>query len=94
MNLAHHTSQMRARLPAQFLKMGKSNPLAIFYPKFAQKAAFFRANWHRVPVNSDLVTSKIFDIQNTLEIQLFQTKKRALRTRLDTLDFRADRNFG
>ena len=43
---------------------------------------------------ADLVTSKIFDIQNTLEIQLFQTKKRVLRTQLDTLDFRADRNFG
>ena len=36
---------------------------------------------------------KILDIQNTLEIQLFQTKKRTLRTQLDTLDFRADRNF-
>jgi hypothetical protein len=48
----------------------------------------------RLNSNTDLVTSKIFDIQNTLEIQLFQTKKRALRTQLDTLDFQADRNFG
>ena len=45
-------------------------------------------------INSDLVTSKKLDIQNTLEIQLFQTKKRALRTQLDTPDFLANRNFG
>ena len=43
-------------------------------------------------VSSDLVTSKIFDIQNTLRIQFVQTKKRAPRSQLDTLDFLADRN--
>jgi len=43
-------------------------------------------------LSTDLVTSKIFDIQNTLRIQLFQTKKRAPRSQLDTLDFLADRN--
>ena len=41
---------------------------------------------------TDLVTSKIFDIQNTLRIQFVQTKKRAPRLQLDTLDFLADRN--
>lgn len=72
MNLAHHTSQMRARLPAQFLKMGKSNPLAIFYPKFAQKAAIFRANWHRVPVNSTRVVDLSVKFINPL-IKVFLT---------------------
>ena len=43
--------------------------------------------------STDLVTPRIFDIQNTLGIQLFQARKHALRTQLDTLDFRADRNL-
>jgi hypothetical protein len=42
--LARHTSQNHARLPAQLLQIWKSNPLAIFYPTFAQKATILRAN--------------------------------------------------
>ena len=46
-----------------------------------------------ISLEADLVTSRIFHIQNTLGIQLFQTKKRALRPQLDTLDFRAACNI-
>ena len=61
-------------------RMTRASMAEVMTSQYIRSAVLKGLPYRQVIIKPDLVTSKDFDIQNTLGIQLFQTEKRAFRS--------------